>query len=159
VARERHDATIHSHLAISTPVGRTELQPPVGKVAPGVAPLVACRHGADKGRGTRKKDLAIEASRGAKIHGQRREALVQRMAVSAFPRSQKSISAWIYSVNAAMALRMRTIFQTISLCDELRLRASRSTEIALSIEGNQPLSANRLRRILSIALWTSSVAS
>ena len=36
---------------------------------------------------------------------------------------------------------LRTIFQTISLCDELRLRASRSTEIALSIEGNQPLSA------------------
>src|SRR5260370_18455187 len=36
---------------------------------------------------------------------------------------------------------LRTIFQTISLHDELRLRASRSDGIALSIEGNQPLSA------------------
>jgi len=81
------------------------------------------------------------------------------MAMSAFPRSQKSISAWIYSVNAAMLSRIADYFSDISLCDELRLRASRSTEIALSIEGNQPLSANRLREILSIALWTSCVAS
>jgi 4-diphosphocytidyl-2-C-methyl-D-erythritol kinase len=36
---------------------------------------------------------------------------------------------------------LRTIFQTISLHDELRLRVSRSEGIALSIEGNQPLSA------------------
>ncbi len=34
---------------------------------------------------------------------------------------------------------LRTIFQTISLHDELRLRASRTKGIALSIEGNQPL--------------------
>src|SRR6266702_6164627 len=37
---------------------------------------------------------------------------------------------------------LRTIFQTISLHDELRLRASRSDGIALSIAGNQPLSAD-----------------
>jgi 4-diphosphocytidyl-2-C-methyl-D-erythritol kinase len=36
---------------------------------------------------------------------------------------------------------LRTIFQTISLHDELRLRASHSLEISLTIEGNQPLSA------------------
>ena len=36
---------------------------------------------------------------------------------------------------------LRTIFQTISLHDDLRLRASRSPEIVLTIEGNQPLSA------------------
>jgi 4-diphosphocytidyl-2-C-methyl-D-erythritol kinase len=35
---------------------------------------------------------------------------------------------------------LRTIFQTISLRDELRLRATRNPEIALSIDGNQPLS-------------------
>src|SRR6267378_3624843 len=35
---------------------------------------------------------------------------------------------------------LRTIFQTISLHDELRLRASRSEGITLTIEGNQPLS-------------------
>ncbi len=36
---------------------------------------------------------------------------------------------------------LRTIFQTISLRDELRLRASPSPEIALSVEGNQTLSS------------------
>src|SRR5882757_3261525 len=36
---------------------------------------------------------------------------------------------------------LRTVFQTISLHDELRLRASPRSGIALSIEGNQPLSA------------------
>src|SRR2546422_11249121 len=36
---------------------------------------------------------------------------------------------------------LRTIFQTISLHDELRLRASRSGGVTLTIEGNQPLSA------------------
>src|SRR5260370_26847272 len=36
---------------------------------------------------------------------------------------------------------LRTIFQAISLHDELQLRASRQPGIALSIEGNQPLSA------------------
>ncbi len=38
---------------------------------------------------------------------------------------------------------LRTIFQTVSLHDQLRLRASRRPEISLSIEGNQPLSAER----------------
>src|SRR5437762_13358779 len=36
---------------------------------------------------------------------------------------------------------LRTIFQTISLHDDFRLRASRSPGIVLTIEGNQPLSA------------------
>ena len=36
---------------------------------------------------------------------------------------------------------LRTIFQTISLHDELRLRALRSPGISLTIQGNQPLSA------------------
>jgi 4-diphosphocytidyl-2-C-methyl-D-erythritol kinase len=57
---------------------------------------------------------------------------------------------------------LRTIFQTISLCDELRLRTSRGREITLRTEGNQSLSAeppqknlvyravNALRRELKI---------
>jgi len=35
---------------------------------------------------------------------------------------------------------LRTIFQTISLHDELRLRPSRPSEISLTVEGDQPLS-------------------
>jgi 4-diphosphocytidyl-2-C-methyl-D-erythritol kinase len=36
---------------------------------------------------------------------------------------------------------LRTIFQTISLHDELRLRSSRQSGISLAVEGNTPLSA------------------
>ena len=43
---------------------------------------------------------------------------------------------------------LRTIFQTISLQDELRLRASRSEGITLTIEGNQPLSAEPVEKNL-----------
>jgi 4-diphosphocytidyl-2-C-methyl-D-erythritol kinase len=43
---------------------------------------------------------------------------------------------------------LRTIFQTISLHDELRLRTSRRPGISLSIEGNQPLSAEPLEKNL-----------
>jgi len=43
---------------------------------------------------------------------------------------------------------LRTIFQAISLHDELRMRASRSGEITLRIEGNQPLSAEPAKKNL-----------
>src|SRR2546429_4092526 len=43
---------------------------------------------------------------------------------------------------------LRTIFQTISLHDELRLRASRSDGVALTIEVIQPLSAEPVERNL-----------
>src|SRR5467141_160580 len=43
---------------------------------------------------------------------------------------------------------LRTIFQTISLHDELRLRASRRPGIALRVERNQPLSAEPAERNL-----------
>jgi 4-diphosphocytidyl-2-C-methyl-D-erythritol kinase len=43
---------------------------------------------------------------------------------------------------------LRTIFQTISLHDELRLRVSRRPGIALSIKGNQPLSAEPVEKNL-----------
>ena len=43
---------------------------------------------------------------------------------------------------------LRTIFQSISLRDELRLRASRGKEITLRIEGNQPLSAEPAKKNL-----------
>jgi 4-diphosphocytidyl-2-C-methyl-D-erythritol kinase len=43
---------------------------------------------------------------------------------------------------------LRTIFQSISLHDELRLRASRGGEISLRIEGNQPLSSEPAKKNL-----------
>ena len=46
---------------------------------------------------------------------------------------------------------LRTIFQTVSLHDELRLRASRSAGIALTIRGNENLSREPLRKNLVFA--------
>ena len=46
---------------------------------------------------------------------------------------------------------LRTIFQTISLHDELRLRASRSAGISLAIRGNENLSREPLRKNLVFA--------
>jgi 4-diphosphocytidyl-2-C-methyl-D-erythritol kinase len=43
---------------------------------------------------------------------------------------------------------LRTIFQTISLHDELRLRTSRRSGIALTIEGNEALSAESVQKNL-----------
>jgi len=46
---------------------------------------------------------------------------------------------------------LRTIFQTVSLHDELRLRASRSPGISLGIRGNENLSREPLRKNLVFA--------
>jgi 4-diphosphocytidyl-2-C-methyl-D-erythritol kinase len=46
---------------------------------------------------------------------------------------------------------LRTIFQTISLHDELRLRASRASGICLTIQGNEPLSLEPVRKNLVYA--------
>src|SRR5437879_12817565 len=43
---------------------------------------------------------------------------------------------------------LRTIFQTISVHDELRLRTSRRPAITLTVEGNQPLSAEPVEKNL-----------
>src|SRR5258708_31237120 len=46
---------------------------------------------------------------------------------------------------------LRTIFQTISLHDELRLRASKTSEICLTILGNESLSVEPVRKNLVYA--------
>ena len=46
---------------------------------------------------------------------------------------------------------LRTIFQTVSLQDELRLRASKTSEIRLTIQGNEPLSLEPVRKNLVYA--------
>src|SRR5437588_11572624 len=43
---------------------------------------------------------------------------------------------------------LRTIFQTISVHDELRLRTSRRPAITLTVEGNQTLSAEQVEKNL-----------
>ena len=46
---------------------------------------------------------------------------------------------------------LRTIFQTISLHDELRLRASKAPGICLTLQGNESLSLEPVRKNLVYA--------
>src|SRR5260370_14318465 len=108
-----------------------------------MAALAACGHGSRQGQRTRKETFAIEASRGSKIHGQQPQAVIYRMPEVRIPAFAKiNLRLDIHGKRADGFHELRTVFQTISLHDELRLRVSRGDGIALSIEGNQPLSAD-----------------
>jgi len=120
-------------------------------------PLVAAEWEADKVAELEKK-ISQSKHRVAQNPRPTTRSLSQRWPMSAFRVRKKSISAWIYSVNAAMASRIADYFSDHLAVRRITVAASRSTEIALSIEGNHR-SRERLRRILSIALWTSCVAS
>src|SRR5712691_9247161 len=121
----------------------------MGKVTRGMAPLTARRSGERQGSGTREENLAVQASRGAEIHGDRSEALTQRMPEVRIPAFAKiNLRLDILGKRADGFHELRTIFQTISLHDELRLRASRTKGIALSIEGNQPLATEPVEKNL-----------
>src|SRR4029077_13547647 len=98
---------------------------------------------------TRKENLSIEASRGAEIHRDRSEALVLSMSevrISAF--AKINLRLHILGKRSDGFPELRTIFQTISLHDELRLRPSRRPEISLSITGNSALSSEPIEKNL-----------
>src|SRR6202790_2468285 len=121
----------------------------MGKIPGGMAPLASRGRGDRQGRGAREEDLANETSRGAKIYGDRREAVIQRMPEVRIPAFAKiNLRLDVLGKREDGFHELRTIFHTISLHDELRLRASRGEGIALSIEGNQPLSAEPVEKNL-----------
>src|SRR5258708_33406074 len=97
----------------------------MGKVAGRMAALAARGHGSRQGRRTRKEAFAIDASRGAKLHHPRREAVVSRMPEVRIPAFAKiNLPLDILGKRAARIHELRTILQRISLRVELRLRAS-----------------------------------
>src|SRR5712692_2869238 len=114
----------------------------MGKVAERMAAVPARGRGAGKSGRAGKEALAIEASPGAEIHFERRETLIHDMSEVRIPAYAKiNLRLDILGKRTDGFHELRTIFQTISLHDDLRLRASRSQEISLTVEGNQPLSA------------------
>ncbi len=136
VERERHDATIHSHLGdLYAKLGRGDLA-----AAEWEKSLVEWR---------RSLPADMEADKVAELekklsqsHDERREAVIQRMPEVRIPALAKiNLRLDILGKRTDGFHELRTIFQTISLHDELRLRASRRPGIALSIDGDQPLSA------------------
>src|SRR5207245_449862 len=100
-------------------------------------------------RGAREEPSEIEESRGAKIRGERREAVIQRMTEVRLPAFAKvNLCLDVLGRRADGFHELRTIFQSISLHDELRLRVSRQPEISLTIVGNALLSGEPVNRNL-----------
>src|SRR5258708_28263176 len=106
-----------------------------------MAALPAGGRRAGKSGGAGEEALAIEASPGAEIHFERREALVNVMSEVRIPAYAKiNLRLDILGKRADGFHELRTIFQTISLHDELLLRTSRQPGISLTISGNESLS-------------------
>src|SRR5882724_9756106 len=96
-----------------------------------------------------KEALAIEASPGAEIHFERRETLINLMSEVRIPAYAKiNLRLDILGKRTDGFHELRTIFQTISLHDELRLRTSTQTGISLTIQGNESLSKEPSRKNL-----------
>src|SRR6202158_3974862 len=106
-----------------------------------MAPFPACGRRTGKSGRAGKEALAIEASPGAEIHFERRETLINLMSEVRIPAYAKiNLRLDILGKRTDGFHELRTIFQTISLHDELRLRASRHPGISLTIRGNESLS-------------------
>src|SRR6266478_3096409 len=113
----------------------------MGKIAERMAPFPAGGYGAGKSGRAGQKALAIEASLDTEIHFERRETIINLMSEVRIPAYGKiNLRLDILGKRADGFHELRTIFQTISLHDELRLRASRQPGIALTILGNESLS-------------------
>src|SRR5437879_7581316 len=121
----------------------------MGEIVGGMAALSPRGPGSRQGRGTRKEALAIEASRGAEINDQRRQAIAQRMPAVRIPAFAKiNLRLDILGKRADGFHELRTIFQTISLHDEIRLKASRRPGITLTVQGNASLATEPVRKNL-----------
>src|ERR1700687_4267027 len=107
-----------------------------------MAPFPACGRRTGKSGRAGKEALAIEASPGAEIHFERRETLINLMSEVRIPAYAKiNLRLDILGKRTDGFHELRTIFQTISLHDELRLRARKGRDIARVIQGDEPLSA------------------
>src|SRR5215831_467081 len=114
----------------------------MGEVASGVAPFTPGRRRVRQSGGTRKEAFPIETSRGAEVHGRGRQALILRMTEVRIPAFAKiNLHLDILGKRADGYHELRTIFQTLSLHDDIRLRPSKQPGISLSILGNTALAS------------------
>src|SRR6476646_6050780 len=121
----------------------------MGKVPDRMAPLAARGHGKRQSGGNRKETFSGKTPRGAKILAARRETSISRMREVRIPAFAKiNLRLDILGKRPDGYHELRTIFQSVSLHDELRLRASRNSGISLSIQGNAALSQEPLQKNL-----------
>src|SRR3954452_17071825 len=113
----------------------------MGKVDVGVAPLAACGHRNRKNCRAGEEAFPDQASRGAKVFQSSRQASISRMREVKVPAFAKiNLRLDILGKRPDGYHELRTIFQSISLRDELLLRTSRNSNITLTIRGNAQLS-------------------
>src|SRR5207247_11269119 len=98
----------------------------MGEIVGGMAALSPRGPGSRQGRGTRKEALAIEASRGAELNDQRRQAIAQRMPEVRIPAFAKiNLRLDILGKRDDGCHELRTSFHTSPQHDEWRVRAVR----------------------------------
>src|SRR5580704_15586338 len=113
----------------------------MGEVAGRMAPCAPRGRGKRQNCGNRKETFPGKTPRGAKILAARRETSVNRMREVRIPAYAKiNLRLDILGKRSDGYHELRTIFQSVSLHDELRLRASKELGISLSIQGNHVLS-------------------
>src|SRR5438046_2799640 len=101
----------------------------------------ACRCRDRENRGSRKKIQPIKAPRSAESGSQRRAAKVSLMSDVKIPAFAKiNLRLEILGKRPDGYHELRTIFQTVSLHDDLKLKRARKPGIALRVEGHSALS-------------------
>src|ERR1700737_3648625 len=124
----------------------------MGEISLGMASRFACRRRERQDRRNRKKAGPNEASRGAKVLHPGSQAAIGRMREIRIPAFAKiNLRLDILGKRPDGYHELRTIFQTVSLHDELRLRRSRNSGISVNIRGNEALSREPLRKNLVYA--------
>src|ERR1700730_8800189 len=122
----------------------------MGKVHVRMAARTAGRRRERQDRRDRKKTRADPAPRGAEVFTARRQATIGRMRevrIQAFAKINLRLD--ILGKRADGYHELRTIFQTVSLHDELRLRTTKSSEISLTINGNDELAREPVKKNLA----------
>src|SRR5215468_9016119 len=98
---------------------------------------------------SRKESQPIQASRRAEILPERRAAEVSSMPEVKIPAFAKiNLRLEVLGKRADHYHELRTIFQTISLKDELRFQATRKSGIELRVIGNEPLASEPIEKNL-----------
>src|SRR6202011_460395 len=122
----------------------------MGKVRVRMAARAAGGRRKRQDRRDRKETRADPAPRGAEVFTARRQATIGRMREVRIPAFAKiNLRLDILGKRADGYHELRTIFQTISLHDEVRLRASRGPGISLVIRGNEQLSSEPMQTNLA----------
>src|SRR4029077_21233151 len=113
----------------------------MGEIAFRMASCSACGRRERQNRRAGKKARPNQASRSAKVLESGSQAAIGRMREIRIPAFAKiNLRLEILGKRPDGYHELRTIFQTVSLHDDLRLRSSRGSAIALSIRGNESLS-------------------